>query len=297
MRYVVGYAPNQRGRDALNLAATLARTRGARLDVAVVLPTEGATFYTSTADQARHEDVDLLGDQWLREALASVPDDVQATGQVHTDSSVIQGLLAAAAETSHAEEAAVIVVGASYRGIIGRFTVGSVAAGLLHSAPVPVALAPAGYRGYPAITRITCAVGLRPGADALVDVALDSAKGRGIPLRVISLLALGARDTEAGHALDYAADQHVDSLVRRARAALPEQLAVTGSIGKGQTVEDAAHGMDFEPSEVVIVGSSRLAGPQRLFIGSAANKMLRALPVPMIVVPRDYDPPHPATVT
>jgi nucleotide-binding universal stress UspA family protein len=36
------------------------------------------------------------------------------------------------------------------------------------------------------------------------------------------------------------------------------------------------------------VGSSRLAEKYKLFIGSTANKVLRALPVPMVVVPRDY---------
>ena len=33
---------------------------------------------------------------------------------------------------------------------------------------------------------------------------------------------------------------------------------------------------------------SRLAEKYKLFIGSTANKVLRALPVPMVVVPRDY---------
>jgi len=36
-------------------------------------------------------------------------------------------------------------------------------------------------------------------------------------------------------------------------------------------------------------GSSRLAEKNRIFLGSTANKVLRALPVPMVVVPRDYD--------
>jgi nucleotide-binding universal stress UspA family protein len=34
------------------------------------------------------------------------------------------------------------------------------------------------------------------------------------------------------------------------------------------------------------VGSSRLAQPRRLFLGSTAAKILRELPVPMVVVPR-----------
>jgi nucleotide-binding universal stress UspA family protein len=40
----------------------------------------------------------------------------------------------------------------------------------------------------------------------------------------------------------------------------------------------------------VLVGSSRLATPKHLFLGSTAAKMLRELPVPMIVVPRTTTP-------
>ena len=41
---------------------------------------------------------------------------------------------------------------------------------------------------------------------------------------------------------------------------------------------------------MAIVGSSRLAQPRRLFLGSTAAKMLHELPVPMIVVPRTREP-------
>jgi nucleotide-binding universal stress UspA family protein len=36
----------------------------------------------------------------------------------------------------------------------------------------------------------------------------------------------------------------------------------------------------------VLVGSSRLAQPRRLFLGSTAAKMLHEITVPVIVVPR-----------
>ena len=46
--------------------------------------------------------------------------------------------------------------------------------------------------------------------------------------------------------------------------------------------------IEFAASEVAIVGSSRLAQPKRIFLGRTANKMMRVLAVPMIVVPRGY---------
>ena len=65
------------------------------------------------------------------------------------------------------------------------------------------------------------------------------------------------------------------------------QLGKTQSdIATGKTVEDAAASLDWEPGDLLYVGSSRLAQPFHLFLGSTAAKMLRVLAVPMIVVPR-----------
>ena len=55
---------------------------------------------------------------------------------------------------------------------------------------------------------------------------------------------------------------------------------------KGDSIEDAVSHLGWEPGELAVVGSSRLAQPRRLFLGSTAAKMLHELPVPMIVVPR-----------
>ena len=54
-------------------------------------------------------------------------------------------------------------------------------------------------------------------------------------------------------------------------------------------IEEAIDGLEWDDGEILIVGSSRLAEKNRMFLGSTANKVLRALPVPMVVVPRDYD--------
>jgi nucleotide-binding universal stress UspA family protein len=43
----------------------------------------------------------------------------------------------------------------------------------------------------------------------------------------------------------------------------------------------------WDPEEIVLVGSSRLAATGQLFLGTTAAKMLRELPVPMVVVPRE----------
>lgn len=289
MRYVVGFVPNERGHEAVKLAATLAGNRGATIDVVVVLPVEKLTFNIYSPDRLFHAHLEQQGGEWLEWAMEDIPEGVVATGRIRHSESIAEGLIEAATDPELGSEAALIVIGASHRGLKGRFTIGSVAAALLHSAPVPVALAPAGYEPAPAITQLTCATGTRQGAEALLDVAIDSAAGRTVPLRLMSLVALGGGEDD--RTVSDRAEQHAGALMEIAQAALPDECPVSSVIGRGRTVEDAVRALDFEASEIVLVGSSRLAGPKRLFIGASANKMLRALPVPMIVVPRDYEAP------
>jgi nucleotide-binding universal stress UspA family protein len=62
---------------------------------------------------------------------------------------------------------------------------------------------------------------------------------------------------------------------------------VTSAIVDGRTVEEAVSKLRWHDGDILMVGSSRLSAPKRLFLGSTAAKMLRVLEVPMVVVPRD----------
>lgn len=291
MRYVVGYAPDRRGKDAVRLATTLASTRGAELDIVAVLPIESSAYDSLSPDRSYQLELERRGREWLAEALALVPDGVHATGHLRRAESIAEGLIDAAADPERGEPAALVVIGATSHAIQGRFTVGSVASGLLHAAPAPVGLPPAGYPGFAEVTRVNCAIGNRQGAEALLNVAADTAAGRGVPLRLMSLVALGAgqSDDEGYQATVEEAQMHADALVEMVASELPDSSPVTSVVGRGRSLEEAVQTLEFEPSEIVLVGSSRLAGPRQLFIGASARKMLRALPVPMLVVPRDYD--------
>ena len=75
--------------------------------------------------------------------------------------------------------------------------------------------------------------------------------------------------------------------LQTAKDALPEDIPVTSTIVDGATVEDAVSKLDWRDGDLIMVGSSRLSAPKRLFLGSTAAKMLRVLDVPMMVVPRD----------
>lgn len=286
MRYVVGYGPRQRGVDGVNLAATLARTSGATLDLVAVLPSDAPTFHRYSPDHAFNAVVEEQGREWLEDGLSRVPEDVPAESHLRRADSITQGLLDSATDPDRGE-AALIVIGTFHRVPSGRFGLGSLADSLLHASAVPVALAPAEYRGHPGVSRITCAVGMRPGHESLLDNAIRLAADWRVPLRLMSLVAVGEDSRDRRQEWTQAAEQHAATLVDRATAGLPADCLVTSVVGHGESLEDAVAGLDFADSEVVMIGSSRLAQPRRLFLGHSASKIMRALPVPMIVWPRD----------
>ncbi|MCO5314871.1 MAG: universal stress protein [Solirubrobacterales bacterium] len=290
MRYVVGYGPNQRGRDGINLAVTLARTRKATLDIVAVLPGDAPSFHMYSPDRAYNTALEKQGQEWLDDAMTRVPDDVTAAGHLRRAESITEGLVEEANDPDRGDSEAVIVVGTSHRVKVGRLRLGSIADALLHSASVPVVLAPVGYEALSGITRITCATGTREGAEALLEVAIREAASRRIPLRLMSLVKV-ARDGSAEQRAEWTgmAEGHVARLASKAEAELPPECEVTSVVGDGESLEEAVQALDFAESEIVMVGSSRLAQPKRLFIGASVNKILRALPVPMMVVPRDYE--------
>jgi nucleotide-binding universal stress UspA family protein len=285
MKLVVGFLATPGGADAVALGVRLARTLGAQLELCLVLPPDRAetarlsvgTFDSLLAEQAQ---------KWLKEAV--IPADVVARSHVSFAESFADGLLREIARL----EADAIVVGGAGGGLAGPLSLGSVVNELLHSSPVPVAVAPRGTRhsDVERVREVTCAIGERQGADLLLRTAVRFSKAAGTPLRLASLVALdpmfgrlrGDADAVRDRALAHA--QHTLDI---AKDALPETIPVTSTVVDGATVEDAVSKLDWRDGDLIMVGSSRLSAPRRLFLGSTAAKMLRVLDVPMMVVPRD----------
>jgi nucleotide-binding universal stress UspA family protein len=287
VRLVVGYLATPDGDDGVALAVRLARTLGARIDLCMVLPPDrilggrpgGGNFDPVLSAQAR---------MWLDAVVATVPDDVEVASHISFNESPAQGLL----EQSARLEADAIVIGASAAGLMGRYSIGSVTADLLYSAPVPLALAPRGmrYSKTRRVREVTCAVGQRQGAGLLLDYAVRVSRAAATPLRLVSLVALDpvfGRLRGDADAVRDAALEHARKILDAAKAVLPEDFPVVATVVDGPTVESAVNKVDWHDGDLIMVGSGRLGPPDRLFLGATANKMLRVLEVPMIVVPRD----------
>ncbi|TQK20441.1 nucleotide-binding universal stress UspA family protein [Microbacterium sp. SLBN-154] len=283
-RIVVGYTATDAGADAVALGARLAKATSAQLDLVVVLPSDDRSVITppnASYDRYLREQATT----WLEGAAAGIPADVAHVGHVRYSDSFAEGLIAAADEfgASH------IVVGAANGGLRGRHRLGTVATELLHSSDVPVVLAPEGSRRQDAslgLTRITAAIGTRPGAEALMEESVALAAATGAELRLLSLVSVDLPSSVDTGVIRLAGAAHADDVLTRALASLPEGITADVVVARGESIEDAVSHLSWEPGELAIVGSSRLAQPRRLFLGSTAAKMLHELPVPMVVVPR-----------
>ena len=283
---VVGYTATKTGRDAVAFAARLAMATGAVLDVAIILPADSRSVITPP-DAGYDRLLREQAQAWIAAAIDKTPAEVVAHAHVRSAESFAEGLISLADDLG----ASHIVVGAADGGLRGRHRLGTTTSELLHSSDVPVVLVPRGARKVAAetgVTRLTVAVGTRPGADALMVDAAALAAATGASVRLLSLLTVDLPPTADTGAIRLAGSTEADEVLAAAQTALPEGLVVEVVVADGDSIEDAVSHLDWQPGEVLLAGSSRLAQPRRLFLGSTAAKMLHEVHVPVIVVPRTH---------
>ena len=293
MTAVVGLPTDERRRAALHLAAMLARSAGEDLAVCTVVP-EPWPPGMARIDAEYHEHLDRSAADALDRARELTPPDVHAAFEVVRARSVPAGLLDAAERHS----ATVIALGSSASGILGRVAFGSVADRLLHSSPVPVALAPRGFRCRPdaRVTRVTAAFGAAEGSTDLVIAAAGVAAQVGAALRVASFAVrprtpltagIGSR-AEATVVQEWSTD--VEKAQHAALAQVGQLPAVPRSldavIAHGTDWEEALEDLAWTDGDVLMVGSSAAGPIARVFLGSRSSKIVRNSPVPVVAVPR-----------
>ncbi len=288
MTLVVGYAVDPVEAAPLRLAAALARTGGEDVVLATVVPRgfddprtdrEYRRFLVAMVREAQEEAVrDLAGDGVppVRAVALEAP-------------SVPAGLISAVTQV----EGSLLVLGAAHGSPAGRFSTGSVAGHLLHSSPVPLALAPRPCPTAPRVERLTCAyAGTGRSREALA-WAIRTARAWAVPLRLVTFAP------ERPPMLPSETGLRTEALVsaqwaEQARAQLGEVVAgwtgpgpVPGThVAAGAGWAGALAAGDWLPGDLLVVGSSRHGPLARVFLGSTATKIVRASPVPVVVVPR-----------
>ena len=278
MKYVVGYSPDARGRAALNLGTVLARSLGAELNVVYVIKPQNPRLAAPKSNFG-----DLLQEQavgWLEEAQYLVPTDVKARFHLRRADSAVAGLM----ELAGAIDAGLIIVGGGNSGNWLWHSLGAVGNALLHRSRVPVALAPRDYSADHVINQIDCAISPDIDSINLVEEAIATQNRTGLPVRLVSLYEQnGAADDKLYRA-------SIEDLVEQSNVAPqnPQQLSI--AVGAGTTIVEAVDSVHWDENAILMAGSSKLAQRGELFLSSTTAKIMTKLPIPLVVVPRDYHP-------
>ena len=93
------------------------------------------------------------------------------------------------------------------------------------------------------MTRLTLAVGRAPGPRPRSTTAIDAAKRRGVPLRLVSLVELDAAG-DSGEAVN-AAHIHANTVLTDAAGKLPAAMGQRG-VAHGRTIEEAIDGLEWD---------------------------------------------------
>ena len=284
MHLTVGYLATPTGDDGVALASALARTFDATVDVVLVVREELPDGHPGRAEYQQW----LIehGEQWAGKAVAALAaDGIHATATVTVGESFAQKLI----EFAEQHDSDLIVVGGARDGFFGRHTIGPVTGALLHTSPIPVALAPRGYAEDPdeSFDAVTAAVPTRPGEDNPLPFALTLASAAQLEIRMLSLVSAEnlAEAADAKEVRDAQVAAAEKNLIEAARA-VPDSPDIESLVASGMTLESALKKLKWEDGDLLVVGSARFAAPRRIFLGSTAARILAGVDVPVIVVPR-----------
>jgi len=271
---VTGYEDTPGGHDALVLGAQLTRLTGLGAIVATVYPSDGRGLAGAAARDDAH---------WLpRARRIALRRFVRArefigTGWGHEEPEFIAlgpGPVAGVL-TDFADEvgAAVLVVGSTGHGLLGRIAPGRTVQRLLPTSRCPVAIAPRGYRHTAGAGILSVAVAYdgSPAADRAVATAVHLASRTGAVLRFVTVAPTTAEEPAArvlAHKGVASAPLEIDALAD----------VVVGPVG--HMLADLP-----ERADVLVIGSRGYRFMRRLLLGGVAGALVRNARYPVVVVP------------
>jgi nucleotide-binding universal stress UspA family protein len=287
-KIIVGVDESDRSKDAIALAAQLARGSGAELVLVCAYPCDDRPSRVSDVDFRRTLCADA--ETSIQRAQEGIDDLPTVTPRAIAELSPAKAIQTRATS----EGASLIVIGSSHRGAVGRVLAGTTAERLLHGAPCPVAVAPAGFHVNHdhAIDTIAVAYDRSDEAKAALLAATAIAPALGARLRVVEVLDprwMGAPALMAGpipgSEIEQPAREHLADVV----AALPENMTAEAVVIIGDPERELA--AETERVDLMIAGS-RGYGPHRaVALGSVSGRLVRDASCPVLVVPRGIETP------
>jgi nucleotide-binding universal stress UspA family protein len=296
MTIIAGFSSSRQGSAPLNLATQLARTTTEKVLAAAVVERALPPGFDPIEDEYRAYLASRAAAS-LERVVTQMPGDVDVSMTVHQSTSIPNGLM----ELAEEHGAGLVVVGSSSSGLLGRVALGSVTDRLVHTSRTPVAIAPRGYPPSPVhVQRLTVAYGGDADAVGLIATSAALAKQWRAELRIASFTVRPV--TMFGGAIRPSAeDLVVQQWTRRTTEAAAKQLEdargkVAGSdvdvvIGTGTEWRDAVEDIAWESGDVLLLGSGAAGPMAQVFLGTAAAKILRHAPIPVMIMPRQSPSP------
>jgi len=295
MTIIAAISASRQGTAPLHLAAQIARSTGDKVVAAAVVERP----WPPRADPVEDEYLGYVTSQArqsLERMVGKLPAELDTWVVVHQSTSVPTGLTDLAAEIG----AELVVVGSSSFGLLGRVALGSVTERLVHTAAVPVAIAPRGYPlGPDPIRRLTAAYGGEADINGLIPAAAELATQWPVQLRIVSFMVRPVR-MFGGSIESSAEDLVIQQWSRRTFDDIAKQLNAVRDrisvpdvdvvVGAGHDWREAVEDVPWEAGDMLLLGSGAAGQAARVFLGSAASKILRHAPVPVMIVPRHQMP-------
>jgi nucleotide-binding universal stress UspA family protein len=272
--------PHRDDRGAATLGLLLARLTGAPLLLA------SAYTVPHVEDAQARRDEALAGVEVVRRRLIDEADcPVGVSSTVVADQSSPARALHTLAERRNA---AMMVVGSSPRGPIGRLHPGAVTDRLLHGAPCPVAVATTGFSA-DRLELVGIGFVERPDGRAALAHGTELARAAGAGVRIITVREptdwrfSGPLEASQLAAIERARDEAAQRTMSAGLAAVPESLSAGSEVVSGEPKEVlATASADLD----LLVCGSRGHGPvQTLLLGGVSHGLVREAACPVLVVP------------
>lgn len=277
---IVGIDRSRGAEDALAFAAALAKVTGASLRLACAFPYEPRGALNAAYEELLLSDARGVLDA-ARERLA----DPDVPTHAIADLSPARALQHLAIQTG----AALVVVGSTHRGRLGRVLPGATGERLLHGAPCSVAVVPHGWEDT-AFRTVGAGFDCSPEAEAAVHGAHAVARRTGAVLRVMHVhdtTEFAAPPIVAGPAWPALRAEYEE----RSREALAR---VTDGLDGDTPVETTF--MDGSPSgqlvaqsedlDLLVLGSRGYGPAKAVMLGGVSHVVVRKAACPVIMQPR-----------
>lgn len=288
MSYLIGYAPDRGGADALAVGRMMAVAGDVPVTICVVTPETWGYPSPAAVDAEYKQFLDQYAQKALARARAFMGNAVKADYIAVAAESASKGLSRVANEMN----AYLTIVGSARDGKKMRAGLGSTASGVLAGTKCPTMMAPLGYASHAPrrLERVTCAFSDDRLGEATLAVAIDLARGHKVPLRLVTFVV---RDNQMYPSnVGYDVENLVANTWRKqaieaqkaALSALPKDIDATCGIGDGPDWKRAIESIGWQWGDILVAGAHHEQGITAFLFGSTFTRLLRYASVPIVAV-------------